>query len=173
MTSLNNGDIRLGHGFTHWWTLFNPRQALVQTQLLRAILTMGSYDWETREFVLGAFQQYLRNQSLFTLWNMAADKLEPMFANNNFHPKSTVVENNVFAPLGRGNWRSCNEGIIEGGEWAQEPWEVVSVERLKQSSASWSEGATGKRIKADIGDSVLGAQVEQKSATALSAFGNE
>jgi putative DNA methylase len=98
------------HGFTHWWTMFNPRQLLVHTQLLKAIVSVGSYDWQVREFVLGAFQQYLRNQSLFTLWNVQGDKLEPHFANNNFHPKSTVVENCVFASLGRGNWASCVRG---------------------------------------------------------------
>lgn len=26
MTGMANGDIREGHGFTHWWTMFNPRQ---------------------------------------------------------------------------------------------------------------------------------------------------
>lgn len=35
MTSMNNGGIP-NHGFTHWWTMFNPRQLLVQTQLLRS-----------------------------------------------------------------------------------------------------------------------------------------
>jgi adenine-specific DNA methylase len=165
MTGLNNGDIRLGHGFTHWWTMFNPRQMLVHAQLLRAILNVGTYTWEAREFVLGGFQQYLRNQNLFTLWNMSADKLEPMFANNNFHPKSTVVENSVFAPMGRGNWQSCADGILEGREWAQAPWEVVSVERLRQSSTF--DGASAKGVKTQIGDPVQSARVEQASSTEL------
>ena len=56
MTTGNNGNIRDGHGFTHWWTMFNPRQLLVHTQLLKAvIMTVGSYDEITRESVLGAF----------------------------------------------------------------------------------------------------------------------
>ncbi|MCY1312927.1 hypothetical protein D9M70_634000 [compost metagenome] len=83
--------------------MFNPRQLLVHAQLLKAIVEVGGYEWKTREYVLGAFQQYLRNQSQFTLWNVQGDKLEPQFANNNFHPKSTVVENCVFPALGRGN----------------------------------------------------------------------
>ncbi len=158
MTALNNGDIRLGHGFTHWWTMFNSRQMLVHSQLLRAILTVGNYRWEVREFVLGGFQQYLRNQSLFTIWNTTADKLEPMFSNSNFHPKSTVVENSVFGPLGRGNWRSSSQGIIEGREWAETPWEVISMERLKQLMAGTLNGATGKSMKTELGDPVLTAR---------------
>src|SRR3546814_703835 len=98
MTHMNNGGLP-NHGFTHWWTMFNPRQLLVHAQLLKATIEVGSYDWAVREFVLGAFQQYLRNQSLFTLWNVQGDKLEPQFANNNYHPKSTVVENCVLPTL--------------------------------------------------------------------------
>src|SRR3569623_1586674 len=105
------------HGFTHWWTMFHPRQLLVHAQLLKAILNVGSYDWKVREYVLAAFQQYLRNQSLYTLWNVQGDKLEPQVANNNLHPKSSVVENCVFPSLGRGNWTACTVGIIEGREW--------------------------------------------------------
>ena len=41
MTGIANGDIREGHGFTHWWTMFNARQLLVHTQLLRAIVAEG------------------------------------------------------------------------------------------------------------------------------------
>ena len=76
MTHMNNGGIP-NHGDTHWWTMFNPRQLLVHAQLLKAIMTVGQYSWEVREYVLGAFQQYLRNQCRFTLWNVSADKLEP------------------------------------------------------------------------------------------------
>jgi len=48
------------HGFTHWWTMFNPRQLLVHSLLLKAIQTAGGdkHRWEVREFLLGAFQQY-------------------------------------------------------------------------------------------------------------------
>jgi putative DNA methylase len=74
------------HGFTHWWTMFNPRQRLTHAVLLKTITEVGSHKNETRDFVLGAFQQYLRNQSMFCIWNGAADKLEPQFSNNNYHP---------------------------------------------------------------------------------------
>jgi len=75
MTGIANGDIREGHGFTHWWTMFNPRQLLVHAQLLKAIVTVGNHSWEAREFVVGAFQQYLRNQNSFCFWDTGYDKL--------------------------------------------------------------------------------------------------
>ncbi|HGE2214912.1 DUF1156 domain-containing protein [Pseudomonas aeruginosa] len=155
------------HGFTHWWTMFNPRQLLVHAQLLKAIVEVGGYEWKTREYVLGAFQQYLRNQSQFTLWNVQGDKLEPQFANNNFHPKSTVVENCVFPALGRGNWAACVEGIVEGREWAVAPWEAVSLETLKRQAPALAEQIAGKSEKVYPGDPVGEVGVFQGSSTDL------
>lgn len=155
------------HGFTHWWTMFNPRQLLVHTQLLKAVMTIGDYSWEAREFVLAGFQQYLRNQSLFCFWNPQRDTPEPMFSNNNYHPKSTVVENCVFANLGRGNWASCVEGIIEGREWAVEPWDTVSVEALRRTNPQLGAECSGKSEKVMPGDPLIPATVFQGSSTEL------
>jgi len=166
MTHMNNGGIP-NHGFTHWWTMFNSRQLLVHAQLLKAIVNVGSFDWPVREYVLGAFQQYLRNQSMFTIWNVGGDKLEPQFANNNYHPKATVIENCVFAKLGRGNWASCTEGLLEGREWASDPWEAVSVEGLKRRAPELASQANGKSEKVFIADQVGDASVCQGSSTDL------
>ena len=38
--------------------MFNPRQLLTLTILLKAILNTGGHKRACREFVLGAFQQY-------------------------------------------------------------------------------------------------------------------
>jgi adenine-specific DNA methylase len=155
------------HGFTHWWTMFNPRQLLVHTQLLKAVMTIGDYPWEAREFVLAGFQQYLRNQSLFCFWNPQRDTPEPMFSNNNYHPKSTVVENCVFPSLGRGNWASCIEGIVEGREWAVAPWETVSVEALRRINPQLGAECSGKSEKVMPGDPLVPATVFQGSSTEL------
>lgn len=155
------------HGFTHWWTMFNPRQLLTHSQILKAIAKAGNHDWATREYVLGAFQQYLRNQSLFTIWNIQGDKLEPQFANNNYHPKSTTVENCVFPTLGRGNWASCVEGIVEGREWALHPWEAVGTESLKRRAPEIADHISGKSEKVYPGDPVDGAAVFCGSSTEL------
>ncbi len=167
MTGIANGDIREGHGFTHWWTMFNPRQLLVHAQLLKAIVELGDYEWTVREYVLGAFQQYLRNQCLFSFWNPQRDTPEPMFSNNNYHPKSTVIENCVFPSLGRGNWASCIEGIIEGRDWAVQPWEAVSVESLKRLDPALAQETTGKSEKVFPGDPVGDVSVHQGSSTDL------
>ena len=65
MTAVANSDIRTNYGFTHWWTMFNPRQLLVLCQILKTIVAFGEYSWPTREYIMGAFQQYVRNQNMF------------------------------------------------------------------------------------------------------------
>ena len=155
MTHMNNGGIP-NHGFTHWWKMFNPTQLLVLTQLFRATIKHQSSSWDTKLFVLGAFQQYLRNQCMFSFWHIKADKLASALSNSNFHPKSTMVESSVFAGLGLGNWRSCAEGIIEGAEWARRPWETVVTATLEQTSPDIAAEISGKSAKVELSDRVHG-----------------
>jgi adenine-specific DNA methylase len=158
------------HGFTHWWTMFNPRQLLVHTQLLRAIATVGNFSWETREYVLGAFQNYLRNQSMFSFWHISKDHFAPALSNSNFHPKSTVVELGVFCPTGYGVWSSAVNPIIEGGGWAKAPWELVPIEILKKSNPSLAAQCAGKSEKVFPGDQLERASIRQGSSTEQTAI---
>lgn len=155
------------HGFTHWWTMFNPRQLLVHAQLLKAVVEVGNYEWNVREFVVGAFQQYLRNQNLFCFWDGGYDKLVPHMSNNNYHPKNNVVENCVFPVLGRGNWVSCSDGINEGREWAACPWDSVSLESLGRRDPGLAGQLSGKSEKVFPGDPVLDVAMYQGSSTDL------
>lgn len=155
------------HGFTHWWTMFHPRQLLVHAQLLKAIVNVGSYDWKTREFVLGAFQNYLRNQSVLAFWHINKDHFVPAMSNNNFHPKSTLVEVGVFSPMGYGPWSSCVPVLLESRDWAMQPWEAVSAESLKRKDAALADGISGKSEKVFPSDPVNGADVFCGSSTEL------
>ena len=170
MTGIANGDIREGHGFTHWWTMFNPRQLLVHAQLLKAIETVGNYSWPVREYVLGAFQNYLRNQSMFSFWHITKDHFAPALSNNNFHPKSTVIEVGMFCTVGYGAWRSAISPIIEGGEWAREPWELASSEGLQKSHPQLAREISGKSEKAFPLDPIREAVIHQGSSTDLTQY---
>ena len=134
MTAIANSDIRLNYGFTHWWTMFNPRQLLVHAQFLKAITTVGDHDWKVREYVLGAFQNYLRNQCMFSFWHMKLDTLAPALSNNNFHPKSTLIETGVFSPLGYGPWSSAIKPLFKAIEWKNRPWELVRIDKKAEDT---------------------------------------
>ncbi|MEI7671080.1 MAG: hypothetical protein WCK00_03095, partial [Deltaproteobacteria bacterium] len=151
--------------YDFWWKMFNPRQLLVHAQLLKAITEAPEDTWplDVREQVLGAFQQYLRNQNMFCFWDTGYDKLVPMMSNANYHPKSLAIENCVFNSLGRGNWQSCNANAQSGVEWAKNPWECLLL--------SESEKAKSQRV--EIGDPIIpGNEPYCGSSTDLSMLGN-
>jgi len=167
MTAVANSDIRENYGFTHWWTMFNPRQLLVHAQLLKAIAEVGDYDWKVREYVLGTFQNYLRNQSMFAFWHVKKDHFVPALSNNNYHPKSTLIEVGVFSPMGYGPWNSCVPILLEGRDWAMQPWEAVSTESLKRKDAELASGINGKSEKVFPSDAVNDADIFCGSSTEL------
>ncbi len=175
MTHMNNGGIP-NHGFTHWWTMFNPRQLLVHTQLLRAISRgAGQHRLEVRDYVLGAFQQHLRNQSMFSFWHIKLDKLAPALSNSNFHPKSTMIEVGVFPPMGYGPWASTVKPLLSSADWKEHPWELVSTKRLAQLVPALAKEVSGKSEKAYLPDTPISSSVklECTSATELTSLGDQ
>lgn len=154
MTHMNNGGIP-NHGYTHWWKMFNPLQLLIHSLLLKVIFTSLSSE-QTKEYVLGAFQQYLRNQNMFCIWDISRDCMAPHLSNNNYHPKSNAVENCIFPNLGRGNWTSCVEGLLEGQAWKESPWEPVVGSTLTNLPLDVTTTLSGKSVRIELPDQVRG-----------------
>ena len=151
------------HGYNYWWKMFNSRQLLVHTQLLKAITEASEDLWplDVREQALGAWQEYSRHQSMFCFWDIQQDCLAPMLANANFHPKNLIVENNLWLKIGRANWASCMDGVISGAEWSKTPTELF----INENSGS-------KSLKVLTGDPILfGSSVYCGSSTELSMIG--
>ncbi len=162
------------HGYTHYWKMFNSRQLLVLSQILKAIASDASSPWEAKEALLGAFQQYVRNQNLLCFWNEGADKMEPHFSGNNYSLKSRPIENNVFGKLGRGHWLACAEGLVESIAWRASPWERVTkteVSRLSKDLAK--QFKQGKSLRVQVGDAVLDrVSITCGSSTELASVGD-
>lgn len=133
------------HGYTHWWKMFNQRQLQTLSRLLLEIQKIENKN--VGEYIMGAFQQYLRNQVLFTIWNAQRDTPEPMFANNNYHPKTTSIENCVFPKIGRGNWQTQSEILPECIEWSENPWEIVSNSNIINIAPHLEGEVSGKSEK--------------------------
>ncbi len=155
MTGMANGDIRNGHGFTHWHTMFNPRQLLVHSLLLKTIDQALGFSDAAKEIALGSFQMYLRNQCMFAFWHIKADKLASFMSNNNYHSKNNVIESSVFPKYGLGNFESCMNAINKGLEWKSNPSELIPVEHLQSINFEASSSLKSKSIKVPTKD-VLG-----------------
>jgi adenine-specific DNA methylase len=110
------------HGYKYWNDFFNLRQLLNHALLLKTIINSSNAQVVKLQ-ALGAFQQYLRNQNMFCIWDISRDCIVPFFSNGNYNPKQNVVENSIFSNLGRGNWESCASNVIEGLEWSSDSFE--------------------------------------------------
>ena len=123
-----NGGVNVGWGYTHWWKMFNPRQLLVHTQLMRAITEAPEDQWplDVREQALGALQQYLRNQNMFAFYHVKRDCLAPALSNANYHPKQATIEVSAYS-AGYGPWKTTSAGILGGLEWAHETWDPAML----------------------------------------------
>lgn len=171
MTSMNNGGIP-NHGYTHWWKMFNSRQLLILSQLFKAIAQLENkdklYNWDSRQFVLGAFQQYIRNQNMFCIWDTSRDCLAPALSNSNYHPKANSVESSFFSALGRGNWQSCSAVLLDSFAWAENPLEGVSKSALYNLNSELAEQVSGKSEKVPCKDTInFNGSLTCQSATEL------
>jgi hypothetical protein len=109
-----------GHGFSRWHDLFNPRQLLCLSTLLKAI--DQEPDLVLREMLLSAFFQALRNNCLLCFYNLQGDKLEPLFSRKDFAPPKAPLENSVWGTkFGRGTFASVIDRVIEGKAFCNAP----------------------------------------------------
>ncbi len=162
-----------GHGFSHWRMMFNSRQLYVLSLLLSALERATAHSPVYRSFILGAFQQYLRNQNMFCIWDVSRDCLAPFFSNANYHPKPNVVENSVFSSLGRGNWASCSAALMKALEWKEEPWELLPKAELIRSQSAFADDIVGKSLRVHTLDPpVDSAEIQCQSSTELSQVGD-
>ncbi len=144
------------HGFPRFCDLYNPRQLYVHAHLLRAIATAGVCSFEVRDYVFGAFQQYLKNQCMLAFWHRSHDHFAPALSERNYHPKTTSVEVGVFSPVGYGPWTSTVGSLRDGGVWRESPWELVATDAIADASPHLVAGVSSKSLKVFPGDPVAG-----------------
>ena len=120
------------HGYSEWTDMFNQRQLLCLSTLLRSIAEIE--DPNLRELLLTTFSDSLMFQSTFTIYNLTANKIEGTFRMNSFVPQVEIVENNVWGTrAGRGTFSNTFEKIHRAVEYASNPTErhVVDGETVE------------------------------------------
>jgi putative DNA methylase len=144
------------HGFPRFADLYNHRQLIVHSLLLKSLKTSSNFDFETRMFVLGAFQQYLKNQCMLAFWHKSHDHFAPALSERNFHPKTTSIEVGVFTPVGYGPWPSTYGALVDGLEWKENPWELLPTESLKTIGLNLDDKIKSRSVKVHVHDPVVG-----------------
>lgn len=169
MTHMNNGGLP-NHGFTHWWSMFNPRQLLVHSIFLKELNSANAIGYSSAaiDAVLGTYMQALRYHCSFGLYQAEYDKLIPHFSSNNFYPKNNFVEGALFSKVGAGNMKAIRSWLEDGLGWRAEPWELVAIDNLRKTDSDLAAQISGKSEKVAPGDQVADQKIYCCSSTDLS-----
>ncbi|RDZ50448.1 DNA methyltransferase [Haloferax sp. Atlit-4N] len=110
------------HGYEKWVDMYNERQLLCLSKLLRSIDSVQ--DRNLREFLLLTFSDFLRTNSLMCSYQPSRNHSNHIFKTNSFDPPNQPSEGNVWgAKYGMGTFESAWDMVISGVEYANEPTE--------------------------------------------------
>jgi len=125
----------LEHHYKYWHHMFNPRQLLCLSTLLKAI--GEEEDQVLKEMLLSGFFNLLNNMSDFCSYIWQRDCIRQIFARHDFQPKATICESNVWgAPIGMGTFVSLFDAVLKGKTYNFEPFDrkVIGAESYFEKS---------------------------------------
>lgn len=140
-SSISGNDV-FKHGYEMWADMFNERQLLCLSKLLRSISQLE--DQNVKEFLLLAFSDSLRTNCMLTTYTHARNSVEHIFKTNSFAPPVQTVDANVWGTeYGRGTFRSIWDMVTSGVEFARNPTEryIEDGETKKTAEFSTSIGS--------------------------------
>jgi putative DNA methylase len=116
----------IAHHFIYWHQMFNPRQLLCLSTLLKAIGEEN--DQAMQEMLLSAFQMTLEANNMFSRYRTNAGTRSPfggIFSRHDYQPKATACEINVWGALPLyGPYISCFGKVILGKEFCISPFDM-------------------------------------------------
>jgi putative DNA methylase len=117
----------LEHHYIYWHQMFNPRQLLCLSTLLKAI--DEEENQVLKEMLLSGFLTALESNNVFTRHRADANKTEGVFARHDFQPKATFAEGNVWGlEFGKCSFIKCMDKAIEGKYFCYKPFDRTYVD---------------------------------------------
>lgn len=154
----------VNYGYKYFYQMFNERQLLCLSLLLKEILTVE--DENIQEFLLLAFSDSTNTNNIFCKYNMGAQKLEPLFAEHAYRVVTVSAENNVWGTkLGRGSFKKCFQKMREGKEYSARPFERNNITeggtKIIGDSSDTTVSVTSSPDSSIDGDAILRAQTSE------------
>ena len=110
------------HGLQNWSDMYNTRQLLCLSKLLRSIDHID--DSDIKEFFLLAFTGSLRFNSMMVGYQAGRNHITNIFKSNSFEAPQTPAEANLWGTeYGMGTFTSIFDNIIDAVEYAKAPTE--------------------------------------------------
>jgi len=133
--NIGGGHNLLRHGYDEWSDLYNKRQLLSMSKLLKEIDKVESQN--EKEYLLLAFSQALNYNTMMIGYHSANNQITNIFKSNSFDPPHRPTENNLWgAKDGTGTYRGLWKKIRRGIEYAHSP-----IERYIEDGESKKTGA--------------------------------
>lgn len=133
----------VNHGYTHYRELFNARQLLSLSLILREIKTLKPV--AVREALLLAFSDSLASNNMLCSYAYGYRKLTPLFNLHAYNMVTRPVENNVWGVAhGRGSFARSVAKVIAGKRNGEAPYE------MKYPRGHLQVITTGERISASV-----------------------
>ena len=117
-----NTNQMIKHNYIYWHQMFNARQLLCLSTLLRAIDEEDNQI--LKEMLLSGFFTTLESNNCFTRHRSDANKTEGVFARHDFQPKATFAEGNVWGTTyGKCTFEKCFDKAFEGKVFCHKPYD--------------------------------------------------
>lgn len=110
------------HNYSHWHQLFNPRQLLALSTILKAICEEP--EQSIKESLMAAFLGTLEHQNMLNIYYVPYAQSAGAFGRHDFHPKVMVCEGNPWGGAkGRGTFRMAYQGVESGKQYLTNPYD--------------------------------------------------
>lgn len=114
----------LEHHYKYWHQMFNDRQLLGLSTLLKAIAKEENQ--VLKEMLLSGLITLLENNNLFARYNKGRHEAEGVFARHDYQPKTTITEGNLWgSKYGKNNIERVKLKIIEGKEFCKNVFDRI------------------------------------------------
>lgn len=110
----------IAHHYRYWHQMFNPRQLLCLSTLLKAI--GEEEDQVLKEMLLICFSNSLNDNNIFCRFAQPRNHLVGVFARHDYHPKNDPIEGNVWGSrYGHGGFSGYWQSLLKGKLFAKRP----------------------------------------------------
>ena len=149
-SSISGNDV-FQHGLEKWTDMFNERQLLSLSKLLKSIDSISNQN--AKEYLLLAFSNNLSFNNSMTGYNYARNGIQHLFKSNSFDPPMGVAEANSWgSEFGKGRFTSMRDMVTSGIEYAHAPTDrsIQDGSMVETSKFSQPVGENSTVLQGDL-----------------------
>jgi len=149
-----NTNQMIKHHYRYWHQMFNPRQLLTLSTLLKAI--MAESNEILQEMLLCAYSDCVGRNNQFCRYFNDRNTIQEIFSRHDYQPKITIAEGNVFGNESiRGTYPQMFGRLLEGKKYNYNAFDWSRVDQGKPTQSHMDTKVNGKRSILECGNSAV------------------